>query len=118
MEIHKHQTAIRICSVLEGSDASKRPHDMDIARLQVSLDAVEGDAEAESRACSKLAHLCILRLDSSRKAVERLLGILQACSFLPTSFCSACPPACCRQNSIAGCLTLFTFVMRHAIQLS
>ena len=63
--------------MLEGSDASKRPHDMEIARLQVSLDAVEGDAEEEAKACSKLAHLCILRLDSSRKAVERLLGTLQ-----------------------------------------
>lgn len=54
-----------------------RPHDLEVTRLQVALDVVEADAEEESKINSQLAHLVCLRLDSSRKAVERLLGILQ-----------------------------------------
>ena len=69
---------LKLCRALEGTDGSAgRPHDMEVARLQVSLDAVELDAKEEARACAQLTHTIIHRLDSSRRAVERLLGILQ-----------------------------------------
>ena len=69
------------CRMIEGQDGAVyegRPHDLEVTRLQMALDVVEADAEEESRINSQLAQLVCLRLDASRKAVERLLGILQA----------------------------------------
>lgn len=61
----------------EGTVLEGRPHDLEVARLQVSLDVVESDAREETKVNSQLAQLIHMRLDAARKAVERLLGILQ-----------------------------------------
>lgn len=61
----------------DGSLAEGRPHDLEVARLQLSLNVIEADADEESKINAQLAHLICLRLDSARKAAERLLGILQ-----------------------------------------
>ena len=75
------ETVPMSCRMIEGQDGAVyegRPHDLEVTRLQMALDVVEADAEEESRINSQLAQLVCLRLDASRKAVERLLGILQA----------------------------------------
>ena len=66
--------------MVEGADGAfleGRPHDLEVARLQVALDAVESDARDEAKVNHQLAQLIHMRLDAARKAVERLLGILQ-----------------------------------------
>jgi hypothetical protein len=66
--------------MIEGADGplyEGRPHDLEVARLQVALDVVESDAEEESKINSQLAQLICVRMEASRRAVERLLGILQ-----------------------------------------
>lgn len=61
----------------EGSGLNGRPHELEVARLQVSLDTVEHDAREEGRVNAQLAQLINLRLDAARRALERLLGVLQ-----------------------------------------
>lgn len=62
-----------------------RPHDLEVTRLQVALDVVEADAEEESKINAQLAQLVCMRLEASRRAVERMLGVLQVRSFLAQS---------------------------------
>ena len=66
---------------VEGEGFEGRPHDLEVTRLQVALDVVENDAEQESKINAQLAQLVCMRLEASRRAVERMLGVLQVESF-------------------------------------
>lgn len=81
-----------------------RPHDLEVARLQVSLDAVEADAREECKINHQLAQLIHMRLEAARKAAERLLGVLQvsrAHPLVPHVFAVPVFSSCLRQ----GCLS-------------
>ena len=83
----------------EGSALEGRPHDLEVARLQVSLDVVDTDARQEAKVNAQLAQLVHMRLDAARKAVERLLGILQVGPLSILLLCLAWSGTCVKRNA-------------------
>eukprot|EP00884_Botryococcus_braunii_P012143 jgi/Botrbrau1/2092/Bobra.0047s0050.1 len=55
-----------------------RPHDSEVERQRIAVEAADADALEEGRINRELAALMLARLDASRKAAEKLLGVLQA----------------------------------------
>lgn len=87
-----------LCSLIEsveGEGFEGRPHDLEVTRLQVALDVVERDAEEESKINAQLAQLVCMRLEASRRAVERMLGVLQVDVFVLAACYRICGSLAC-----------------------
>ncbi|KAK9817288.1 hypothetical protein WJX72_012262 [[Myrmecia] bisecta] len=75
LDNNQHSTAIETGN---SSPVVVRAHDVEIERQRSMLETIDADAAEESRINSQLCGLMCARLDASRRAAERLLGVLQA----------------------------------------